>query len=164
MVTNKLTNVLKKINNLLLITVFIPSLSLFSFNTLADQPANAAANTNNIEQTELKLHSDLVIKALQLDFYNTRCRGISVAKNFNKVNRLYITKYSITANNFIEAFINPDARAEKEALQIDFKKNLNRLGGCAKAKDQDWIKEIHDTFREQYKKAEKSAWYPEKSE
>ena len=163
MVTYKLKNVFKIINKLLLIAVFIPSFSLFSVNTFANETSETA-ETNNIEQPELKLHSDLVIKALQLDFYNTRCRGISVARNFNKVNRLYITKYSITANNFIEEFINPDARAEKEALEIDFKKNLNRLGGCAKAKDQDWIKDIHDTFRELYKKAEKSAWYPEKSE
>jgi len=163
MATKKSKNVFKIINHLLLTAFLIPSLSLLSVNTFANE-SGKTAESNNIEKPELKLHSDLVIKALQLDFYNNRCRGISVAKNFNKVNRLYITKYSITANNFIEQFINPDTRAEKEALKIDFKKNLNLIGGCAKARNQGWIKNIHDGFREQYKKAEKSAWYPEGSE
>ncbi|BCN93174.1 hypothetical protein THMIRHAM_09590 [Thiomicrorhabdus immobilis] len=134
--------------------VLMPVLSLFA-------PTSFANETTNNQNPELKLHSELVLKALQLDFYNIRCRGTSVAKNFNKVNRLYITKYSITANNFIKDFINPDVRAEKEAQEIDFKKNLNRMGGCAKAKDQDWIKEIHDQFNELYQQAEQSAWYPE---
>ena len=134
-------------------------MSLFAPNSFA----NESPDTTNIQNPDLKLHSDLVLKALQLDFYNARCRGISVAKNFNKVNRLYITKYSITANNFIKSFINPDVRSEKEAQEIHFKKNLNSLGGCAKAKQQDWIKEIHDQFNDLYQQAEQSAWYPEEN-
>ena len=159
MITNKPKNVFTSINSLVLLSVVITFLNLISTQALAND-----ANNSNVDNPELKLHSELVHTALQLDFYNNRCRGTSVAKNFNEVNRLYITKYSITANNFIKEFINQDVRAEKEAQEIEFRKNLNRLGGCAKAKDQDWIKEIHDTFRELYQEAEKSAWFPEKIE
>ena len=159
MITDKPKNVFTSINSLFILGVLIAFLNLTSTHVFANE-----INNNNDENPELKLHSELVLTALQLDFYNNRCRGTSVAKNFNKVNRLYITKYSITANNFIKEFINQDVRAEKEAQEIEFKKNLNRLGGCAKAKDQDWIKEIHDTFRDLYQEAEKSTWFPEKSE
>lgn len=150
----------KSLKKVSLFALMVSLLSLSSYSVLANDLAGSQVNEN----PELKLHSELVLTALQLDFYNNRCRGTSVAKNFNKVNRLYITKYSITANNFIEEFINPDARAEKEAQEMDFKRNLNRLGGCSKAKDQDWIKKIHDNYRNLYQKAEKSAWFPEKSE
>jgi len=115
------------------------------------------------QSPELQLHSDLVLKALQVDFYNVRCRGISVAKNFTKVNRLYITKYSLTANNFIKNYINQDVRAEKENQETAFKKNLNALGGCSGAREKGWIKEIHDQFGDLYKQAEKSTWFPEEN-
>ena len=161
MITDKSKTVFtsKSLKKAFLLAFIVPLFSLSSYSVLANDVPDSQVNQN----PELKLHSELVLTALQLDFYNNRCRGTSVAKNFNKVNRLYITKYSITANNFIEEFINPDARAEKDAQEIDFKKNLNRLGGCSKAKDQDWIKEIHDNYRNLYRKAEKSAWFPEKS-
>ena len=158
MITEKPKNVFTSINKLALLVALMAFLSVNSSYVVA----NDTTDNLVIENPELKLHSGLVLTAMQLDFYNNRCRGTSVAKNFNKVNRLYITKYSITANNFIKDFINQDVRAEKEAQEIEFKKNLNGLGGCAK--DQDWIKEIHDTFRDLYQEAEKSAWFPEKSE
>ena len=137
---------------------------MFAF-TLFSAQLYATETTNNVttQNPELQLHSALVLKALQVDFYNVRCRGISVAKNFNKVNRLYITKYSLTANNFIKNFINPDVRAEKQIQEIDFKKNLNQLGGCSKAKEQGWIKQIHDEFNHLYQQAEQSTWFPEEN-
>jgi len=154
MFTTKLSHFFKTLHKALLITILLPFLTLFSLPSLS-----AEANKNH----ELQLHSDLVLKALQLDFYNVRCRGISVAKNFNKVNRLYITKYSLTANNFIKNYINKDVRAEKENQEIAFKKNLNALGGCSGAREKGWIKEIHDQFGDLYEQAEKSTWFPEEN-
>ena len=162
MFTYKLHLFLKTINKVIklaLLASLIPVLSLSIQNAHAVEPTDISKQQN----PELQLHSSLVLKALQVDFYNERCRGISVAKNFNKVNRLYITKYSITANNFIKEFINPDVRSEKAAQEIHFKKNLNSLGGCTKAKQQDWIQEIHDQFKDLYQQAEQSAWYPEEN-
>ncbi|MDX1352429.1 MAG: hypothetical protein R3254_05400 [Thiomicrorhabdus sp.] len=146
-------------NKLLLLAVFFFVLNLHTTSVFAEN----TQETKTPQNPELQLHIDLVLKALQLDFYNVRCRGISVAKNFNKVNRLYITKYSITANNFIKQFIDSDVRAEKEKQEVEFKRNLNRLGGCSKAKQQGWIKEIHDQFGELYQHAEQSAWFPEEN-
>ena len=154
MFTSKAINTFNK-NILLLIVMF--AFTLFSAQLYATDTADDVATQN----PELQLHSALVLKALQVDFYNVRCRGISVAKNFNKVNRLYITKYSLTANNFIKNFINPDVRAEKQIQEIDFKKNLNKLGGCSKAKEQGWIKQIHDEYKNLYQQAEQSTWFPE---
>jgi len=138
-------------------------LSMFLFTNTAfsaTTPATSPAAPVSDEQT---LHTSLVLTALQLDFYNARCRGISVAKNFNKVNRLYITKYSLTANNYIKLYINADVRKEKSQHEVAFKKNLNLLGGCKKAKEQGWIKALHDQFNIKYNQAELSAWFPEES-
>ncbi|HHT00720.1 MAG TPA: hypothetical protein ENK73_07690 [Thiomicrospira sp.] len=125
-----------------------------------DNPSNASKNTLSAEQI---LHTSLVLTALQLDFYNERCRGISVAKNFNKVNRLYITKYSLTANNYIKLYINPDVRKEKAQHETAFKKNLNAIGGCSNAKKQGWIKALNEQFNKKYDQAELSAWFPEEN-
>jgi len=156
MFTSKAINTFNK-NTLLAIVIF--AFTLFSAQLYAIDTTDDVAT----QTPELQLHSALVLKALQVDFYNIRCRGISVAKNFNKVNRLYITKYSLTANNFIKNFINPDVRAEKQIQEIDFKKNLNKLGGCSKAKEQGWIKQIHDEYKNLYQQAEQSTWFPEEN-
>ena len=120
----------------------------------------AADNTAPISE-EQALHTDLVLLAMKSDFYNRRCRGISVAKNFNKVNRLFITKYSLTANNYIKQYINPDVRQEKEIQEREFKKELNRVGGCNAARKNGWRSEISDLFHNLYQQAQKSTWFPE---
>ncbi|QCU90357.1 hypothetical protein [Thiomicrorhabdus sediminis] len=119
------------------------------------------ANPSAQISADQRLHSDLVLSALQLDFYNARCRGLSIARNFNRVNRLFVTKYSLTANNYIKDFIAEDVREEKMRQEILFKRNLSKMGGCDKAKDAGWIKEIHDHFKALYRKAETSSWFPE---
>lgn len=159
MITEKPKNVFASINSLVILGLLIAFLNLTSTHVLANETKN-----RNIDNSDLKLHSELVLTALQLDFYNNRCRGISVSKNFNTVNRLYITKYSLTANNFIKHYINSDVRKEKVSQETAFKKTLNSLGGCAKAKEQGWIKEIHDEFKTRLQQAEKSTWFPEDSQ
>lgn len=159
MITEKPKNVFASINSLVILGLLIAFLNLTSTHVLANETKN-----RNIDNSDLKLHSELVLTALQLDFYNNRCRGISVSKNFNTVNRLYITKYSLTANNFIKHYINNDVRKEKVSQETAFKKTLNSLGGCAKAKEQGWIKEIHDEFKTRLQQAEKSTWFPEDSQ
>lgn len=121
--------------------------------------------TTNIDTTTISpeqlLHSKLLLTALRLDFYNARCRGQSIAKHFNQVNRLYITKYSLTANNYIKTYINADVRKEKAQQEIAFKKDLSKIGGCAKAKNEGWVKSLRDAYNKQYLQAEQSSWFPE---
>ncbi len=141
-----------------LMTINIPAL-LLAIALIFALPAQAQTEAEmNPEQS---LHTALVLSALKVDFFNARCRGISVSKNFNKVNRLYITKYSLTANNYIKTYINADVRKEKSKQEIAFKKALNMVGGCAKAKQADWRKDINYEFNTLYKQAEQSTWFPE---
>ncbi len=112
---------------------------------------------------EQDYHSKLVITALKTDFFNKRCRGISVAKSFNKVNRLFINKYSLTANNYIKLYINPDVRQEKQQQEREFKKSLNSIGGCSKARKLKWRNTLNKEFDELYQQAETSTWYPEEN-
>jgi len=150
-----------------LLTLFIATLFLYSNTVFAQTPITQtdtqASQAESVQNPEQELHASLVLMALKLDFYNSRCRGLSVAKNFNQVNRLYITKYSLTANNFIKQYINNDVRQEKASQEIAFKKTLNSLGGCSKAKEQGWIKEIHDQFKTMLEQAEQSTWFPEEN-
>lgn len=141
----------------------------FSVPLLAAVAAETESTTVTEQETiekpvisaEQKLHTALILTALKVDFYNARCRGLSVAKNVNKVNRLYITKYSITANNYIKIYISEDVRKEKANQEIAFKKALSKIGGCSKAKQQGWVKSLRDEFNDLYEQAEKSTWYPE---
>jgi hypothetical protein len=109
---------------------------------------------------EQKVHSDLIIIALKADFFNHTCRGISVNKNFNQVNRLFISKYSLTANNFIKQFINTNVSAEKQKQQTQFKRALAQIGGCTKARQNNWRNKINTEFRALFRQAERSSWYP----
>lgn len=110
---------------------------------------------------ELQLHIDLIEIALKTDSYNKRCRGISTAKLLHQVNRLYVTKYSLTANNFIESYINEDVRTLKTERQHTFNRWLAQIGGCQEAKSQDWGTQLKTEFKTLYEQAEKSPWYPE---
>jgi len=109
----------------------------------------------------LQNHIDLIEVALLTDSYNARCRGMSVAKALNSVNRLYVTKYSLTANNFIKTYIDPSVKNLKIERKHRFNKMLNVLGGCQAAKSKNSIKRLKKHFKSLYETAEKSPWYPE---
>lgn len=110
---------------------------------------------------ELQIHIDLVENALKTDAYNKRCRGISVAKALNKVNRLCVTKYSLTANNFIKNYIDRDVRGVKADRQHDFNVKLSKMGGCQAAKKEGSVKQLKTQFKALFEQAEQSPWYPE---
>ncbi len=135
-------------------SLFIACLLTFSPPSLAEQSVNA-------NSPELQTHIDLIEIALLTDAYNKRCRGISVSKSLNQVNRLYVTKYSLTANNFIKTYLDPDVKALKLERQHRFNKLLNELGGCQAVKKNGSIKLLKKHFRTQYETAENSPWYPE---
>lgn len=116
-----------------------------------------AQETVNPQQ---EIHSNLVKSALLNDAFGKRCRGRSLAKYFNQVNRLFITKYSVSANNYIETFIADDFRDYKRQFSRHFNLLLAKKGGCQAAKDQNWDKEMLAEFHELYRQAEKSNWYP----
>lgn len=109
----------------------------------------------------LQLHTELIEMALQTDAYNRRCRGISVSKLLHKVNRLYITKYDLTANNFIKNYIDSNVKQLKIDRQHRFNKTLSGLGGCQNAQAKTTMKRLKKTFKTHYEQAEKSPWYPE---
>lgn len=124
---------------------------------LAMPQANAVDNPN----PELTLHIELVELALETDAYNKRCRGMSIAKALNQVNRLYVTKYSLTAHNFIKEYIDKDVRGVKSDRQHRFNEKLHDLGGCHGTNTRDALKALRKQFQTSYEQAEKSAWYPE---
>ncbi|VAW45411.1 hypothetical protein MNBD_GAMMA04-2314 [hydrothermal vent metagenome] len=113
------------------------------------------------DNPELQIHIDLLEIALLTDAYNKRCRGMSISQSFNQVNRLYVTKYNLTANNFIKTYIDTNVKALKSERQHRFNKMLNVLEGCRAIKTNGSIKLLKKHFRTQYEMAEKSTWYPE---
>jgi len=121
----------------------------------------AAPKEETLIDHELQLHIDLVSNALQTDSYNKRCRGMSISKSLNQVNRLLVTKYSLTSNNFIKNYIAKDVEAFKSERYHDFNKNLNLMGGCKVAKSEGIVKQLKKEFRDLYDQAEKSPWYPD---
>ncbi|VAW45770.1 hypothetical protein MNBD_GAMMA03-432 [hydrothermal vent metagenome] len=132
-------------------------LLIFAPPSFSEQPLSLA----NSKNPELQTHIDLIEVALLTDAYNKRCRGISVSKSLNQVNRLYVTKYSLTANNFIKTYIDTNVKELKLERQHRFNKMLNVLGGCQAVKSKGSIKLLKKHFRTQYETAEKSPWYPE---
>lgn len=120
----------------------------------------ADVDTEKQGDPQAVLHSNLVKSALLNDAFGKRCRGRSVAKYFNKVNRLYITKYSVSANNYIESYIAPDFRDYKEDFEHLFSRSLAQKGGCGKAKDNDWDKQMLAEFKALFREVESSNWYP----
>jgi len=108
-----------------------------------------------------QLHTDLMLAAIRADLYNTHCRGTSIAKNFNQVNRLFITKYSLTANKYIKTYINKLVNVEKGLQEREFKMSLNKIGGCRQAKKRDWRTTISGEFKNLYRQVKNSTWYPE---
>jgi hypothetical protein len=127
--------------------------SLFNYAQASEKPLEV--------DPQLQLHIDLMETALKTDWFNERCRGISMTKAFDKVNRLYVTKYSLTANNFIERYLDEDIEKLKQDRLQKFNKLLMKTGGCQAAKSQGWVDQLQTDFKNQYEQAQKSPWYVE---
>ena len=108
-----------------------------------------------IEQTQLIEH------ALKYDYFGQRCRGSSLTKYFNKTNRLFLSKYGFTANNYIKDYINPEVDEYKSALKQAFLKTLIQSGDCKGARELNWRKQMNDDFNRLYEDVENSVWFPE---
>lgn len=125
-----------------------------------DSVESKASTSVSVPLEDEALHSRLVNVALQLDFYNEQCRGLTINRNFNRVNRLFINKYSLSANNYIEAFFHQEIRDYKKQMQRDFIQTLAKKRGCQGAKKQGWDKELKAQYNRFYRMAEESGWYP----
>jgi len=142
----------------------IPAITLLCFSVMFTLLSSAQASETLVKtDAALQLHIDLIEVALKTDSYNKRCRGISTSSNLHQVNRLYVTKYSLTANNFIKDYIDEDVRAFKTEREHTLNKLLAKIGGCDKAESQDWVKQLKPDFKRLYEQAEadKLPWYPE---
>jgi hypothetical protein len=108
-------------------------------------------------------HDQLVMLALEYDFYNQRCRGMSMQKHFNQVKRLFVTKYSQTPNNYIEAFMvssGNDFRAFKKAQESKFLQSLAQQGGCKGFKSSGRLQQLQKAFNLRFQSVESSSWFP----
>lgn len=123
------------------------------------------ANTNGevakqLNEIELE-QTQLIRQSLENDFFSQRCRGSSLAKYFNQTNRLFLSKYGFTANNYIRDYINPEVDVYKAELKQAFLKTLIKSGDCAGANELNWRKTMNDEYNRLYQDVEKSIWFPE---
>lgn len=107
------------------------------------------------------LHTQLIEVALQYDTFNQRCRGVSAAKNKAAVNRLFIRKYRLTVNNYIKAYLTPDPRVTENRIKDATIRKIAEQGGCQKARQEGFEKQLKKDYRRLYEAAELSAWFPE---
>ncbi|MEA3405739.1 MAG: hypothetical protein U9R28_08375 [Pseudomonadota bacterium] len=133
---------------------------LLSLFLLLSFSAKAQDSIDITELTGEALHIQLVETALKYDFYNKRCRGVSVSKEVNQVNRLFLKKYGLTVNNFIKEHINRNTRAYQDQVKQQLYKELFELGGCVEAKQKGLVSNFQQTFRHLLEKAETSPWFP----
>ncbi|MBD3776929.1 MAG: hypothetical protein IE920_07320 [Thiotrichales bacterium] len=143
--------------------VQLTTLLLLLFSLLGATNA-LAAEQSTAELSELNdqaLHIKLVETALRYDFYNKRCRGISVSKEVNEVNRLFLKKYGLTVHNFIKQQMQTDPRDYQEQLKQALYAELAKMGGCDASKEQGMIARFQADFRLLLKRAENSNWFPE---
>ncbi|WP_373018773.1 hypothetical protein [Thiomicrorhabdus sp.] len=140
----------------LLILVFSALLAAYSQSVLSIDKASATLEALSGEA----LHVKLVETAIQYDFYNKRCRGVSVSGESYRVERLLLQKYGLTTNNFIKQYIDRDTRGYKEKLKQALYQRLSQMGGCEPAKDKGLLKEFQQNLQTLYDKAETSPWFP----
>jgi hypothetical protein len=142
-------------------TRIISTITLLAFSLMASLFSYAQASETPIKiDPALQLHIDLIETGLKTDWFKKRCRGIPTAKSFDKVNRLFVTKYSLTANNFIERYLNEDVQKLKQARLQSFNQLLMKTGGCQAAKSQGWVEQLQTDFKSQYEQVQNSLWYP----
>ena len=114
------------------------------------------------DEADKESHNRLVLLALDYDFYNETCRGMTIDKYFNQVKRLFVTKYSLTPNNYIEAFISggQDFREFKADYKKEFIKKLAEEKGCKGAKSHGWLERLKKDYKKSLREVEDSNWYP----
>jgi len=126
------------------------------------------ANSVLTEQMESNLyneglHSGLIQTAIQFDVFNQRCRGVSMAKKLSNVNRLFLSKYDITVNNYIKVYLSQDPRVAKKRLKQEMVTHILKQGGCRALKKQGTRKLFKKHYRELFQQTELSAWIPQKT-
>ena len=94
-----------------------------------------------------KLLAELVRTSLEYDLYNARCRGNAASTKINDSNRLFVSKYSITANQVINRYIDKDEFAARSAMEQDFLQKISRMGGCKMAKQKGLQQELDQNYR-----------------
>ncbi len=119
---------------------------------------HASQDYKNFEDEAL--HSRLVNVAMELDWLNQKCRGLSVERNFKQVNRLFINKYSLSANNYIEGFFAREIRDYKADKSREMIRLLAQKKGCKQALKEDWDRALKKEFNYLFRKAEDSSWFP----
>ncbi|WP_127470521.1 hypothetical protein [Thiomicrorhabdus aquaedulcis] len=145
---------------LFIVTAFL----MLSLPIQAATPATAqTTQPQNTPQplADAALHTALIETAIRYDFYNKRCRGVSFDKHYDKVNRLFVTKYRLTAHNYVKRHLNQDIKVLKQALEHQLNEQLNQLSSCQNAKDQGLVDDLQNQFNQLYQQAEKSPWFPE---
>lgn len=145
-------------------SVFIATaFSIFIFNTplaLAEQTSPTTQVEEQLDAIEIE-QTQLIKHALKYDYFGQRCRGSSLTKHFNQTNRLFLSKYGFTANNYIKDFINPEIDEFKAELKQEFLKSLIKIGDCRGARELNWRKQMNDEFNRLYDEVERSIWFPE---
>lgn len=134
----------------------ILSFSLLVFLT----PAWAMEEQAIANMDDKTLHLAIVNHSIKTDAYNKQCRGIRITRNFDKTNRLFITKYSLTVNNFIEWFILDDARRHIKQTGRDMLVKVMQSGGCAKTKELGWVDHLNQRYNKLFRAVDNSYWFP----
>lgn len=122
------------------------------------------ANAENLESLENEaLHTELVKTAIKFDVFNQRCRGVSMAKNFVRVNRLFISRYDLTANNYIKAYIGQNTREAKLQIKDKMIVYISEQGGCKALREKRTRTMFKNDFSTLIRQVEASSWIPEKT-
>jgi len=119
--------------------------------------------TNPVQIDKLtgkELHLKLVEVAYRYDFYNKRCRGISISREVNEVNRLFLRKYGITINNFIKLNIDRDARGYQDTVKQSLYQSIFEMGGCESDQNDPFLKQMQSDYRILLENAQTSPWFP----
>ncbi len=120
-----------------------------------------SADTNNLVDEEL--HTALIKTAIHFDAFNQRCRGVSLATNLSRVNRLFIRKYDVTVNNYIKVYLSQDPRDAKVELNQQMIDIIMASGGCNAARQQGVGRDLKAKFRKLSRLVEQSSWIPTRS-
>lgn len=158
MITRLLTLFLRPLGLLLLMAL---PLSVYAQTEVTLEPLSPKTTLTQLSGEAL--HIELINTALQYDLYNKRCRGITVSKEVNQVNRLFLQKYGLTVNNFVKQHIDRNPRNHQEQLKQSLYQKLDELGGCNLAKDKGLLENFQERFQFLYEQADKSTWFPSES-
>jgi hypothetical protein len=107
-----------------------------------------------------KLHTTLITTAIHFDVFNQKCRGVSLAKKIAKVNRLFLSKYDFTVNNYIETYLSQDPRVAKSQLRKQMLNKIIETGGCKQLRQKRAGKKFKKDYRKYFKQVEQSSWIP----